>query len=94
MEKVRHQWLALVAIGLFTIMANLDSSIVNIALPILSKDFNIPTSAASYTVIIYMVILSGLLILGGRMGDMIGKSRIFKIGMYVFTLGSLLASVN
>lgn len=94
MEKVKHQWLALVAIGLFTIMSNLDSSIVNIALPILSKDFKIPTSSASYTVIIYMVILSGLLIVGGKLGDMIGKSRIFKIGMYVFTIGSILASIN
>ncbi|KIR08452.1 MFS transporter [Levilactobacillus brevis] len=94
MEKVKHQWLALVAIGLFTIMANLDSSIVNIALPILSKDFDIPTSAASYTVIIYMVVLSGLLIVGGRLGDMISKTRIFKIGMYVFTVGSILASIN
>lgn len=94
MEKVKRQWLALVAIGLFTIMSNLDSSIVNIALPILSKDFKIPTSSASYTVIIYMVILSGLLIVGGKLGDMIGKSRIFKIGMYIFTIGSILASIN
>ncbi|MGF2384689.1 MFS transporter [Lentilactobacillus otakiensis] len=89
-----HEWLALTAIGLFTVMANLDSSIVNIALPTLSRDFKIPTSMAAYTVIIYMVVMSGLLVLGGRLGDIISKSRIFKYGMYVFTLGSLLASIS
>lgn len=93
-NKQTHEWLALTAIGLFTVMANLDSSIVNIALPTLSRDFKIPTSMAAYTVIIYMVVMSGLLVLGGRLGDIISKSRIFKYGMYVFTFGSLLASIS
>lgn len=94
MNQNKKMWLSLVVIGLFTIMSNLDSSIVNIALPTLAKEFGIATSAASYTVIIYMVVMASLLILGGRLGDILGKSYLFKIGMVIFTLGSLMASIN
>jgi len=93
LNQTKHIWLALVAIGLFTIMGNLDSSIVNIALPILAHDFHVPTSTTAYIVIIYMVVMSGLLIIGGRLGDTLGKSRVFMVGMITFTIGSLLASI-
>ncbi|MGX7033464.1 MFS transporter, partial [Pediococcus argentinicus] len=79
MVKKINEWWALVVIGLFTIMSNLDASIVNIALPTISREFKIPTSTASYTVIVYMVVLSGLLILGGRLGDILGCDNPFVV---------------
>ncbi|MDR0885302.1 MAG: MFS transporter [Clostridiales Family XIII bacterium] len=94
-DKVTAQhWMILVALGLFTFMSTLDSSIVNIALPTLSRELGVATSHATWTVAIYLITISGLLILFGRLGDIYGKIRIFKIGTYIFTLGSLLAGIN
>jgi EmrB/QacA subfamily drug resistance transporter len=87
-------WLALTAVGLFTFMSTLDSSIVNIALPVISKEMGIPMNEATWTVSIYLIVISGLLALFGNLGDQLGKIRIFKIGTFVFTIGSLLAGID
>lgn len=94
MKITTRSWLAMIVIGIFTIMANLDASIINIALPIMSKSLAVPISQITYTVMGYMVILSGLLVTFGKLGDIWGKGRIFTLGMYSFTIGSLMASVN
>ncbi|AMO28640.1 MFS transporter [Lactiplantibacillus plantarum] len=94
MKTTTRSWLAMIVIGIFTIMANLDASIINIALPIMSKSLAVPISQITYTVMGYMVILSGLLVTFGKLGDIWGKGRIFTLGMYSFTIGSLMASVN
>lgn len=84
-------WLSMLAIGMFTFMSTLDGSIVNIALPVLSKDLNIPMNEATWTVSIYLIGISGLLTFFGNLGDQIGKIKVFRIGTFVFTVGSLLA---
>ncbi|MDR0921311.1 MAG: MFS transporter [Lactobacillales bacterium] len=90
----RKNWLILVAIGAFTFMSTLDSSIVNIALPTISKELHVPMNQATWTVSIYLIAVSGLLIFFGRLGDLIGKIKIFKIGTIIFTFGSLIAGFN
>jgi len=90
----KNPWLGLTAIGLLTVMENIDASIVNIAMPIISKSLHVPLSQTAYISIIYMVVLSGLLISFGRLGDIIGKTKVFKSGTYIFILGSLMASIN
>lgn len=95
MDNLRkNPWLGLTAIGLLTVMENIDASIVNIAMPIISKSLHVPLSQTAYISIIYMVVLSGLLISFGRLGDIIGKTKVFKSGTYIFILGSLMASIN
>ncbi|WP_052127671.1 MFS transporter [Lentilactobacillus curieae] len=95
MNNIRkNPWLGLAAIGLLTVMENIDASIVNIAMPIISKSLHVPLSHTAYISIIYMVVLSGLLISFGRLGDIVGKTKVFKSGTYVFILGSLMASFN
>lgn len=95
MNNIRkNPWLGLAAIGLLTVMENIDASIVNIAMPIISKSLRVPLSHTAYISIIYMVVLSGLLISFGRLGDLVGKTKVFKSGTYVFILGSLMASFN
>lgn len=89
----RDHILILIAIGVMSFMATLDSSIMNIALPSISKDLNIPLNQSTWTIITYLVTLSGLLMLFGRMGDVYGKIKIFKIGTIIFTIGSLLAGI-
>jgi len=87
-------WLTMTAVGLFTFMSTLDGSIVNIALPTISSEMGIPMNQATWTVSIYLIVISGLLTLFGNLGDQLGKIRVFKIGTIIFTIGSLLAGVN
>lgn len=90
----KHRWWILVAICLFTFMSTLDGSIVNIALPVISKDIAIPMNQAEWVVSIYLIVICALLLLFGKLGDTHGKIRIFKIGSVLFTVGSLLCGFS
>lgn len=90
----KHRWLILVAVCLFTFMSTLDGSIVNIALPVISKDIVIPMNQAEWVVSIYLITICALLLLFGKLGDTRGKIRIFKIGSVLFTVGSLLCGFS
>jgi EmrB/QacA subfamily drug resistance transporter len=79
---------------MFTIMSTLDASIVNIALPVMSKDLHIPMNQAEWVVSIYLIVICALLLLMGKLGDTLGKIRIFRIGTGLFVGGSLLAGFN
>ncbi|MFH5810643.1 MFS transporter [Companilactobacillus sp. FL22-1] len=90
----KHRWLILVAVCMFTFMSTLDGSIVNIALPVMSKDLKIPMNQAEWVVSIYLIVICALLLPFGKLGDAYGKIRIFKIGSILFTVGSLLCGFN
>lgn len=90
----KHRWWILAAVGLFTFMSTLDASIVNIALPVISGDLNVPMNQAEWVVSIYLIVICSLLLLFGKLGDSIGKIRIFRIGTVLFVFGSLLAGFN
>lgn len=90
----KHRWLILVAVCMFTFMATLDGSIVNIALPVMSKNLKIPMNQAEWVVSIYLIVICSLLLLFGKLGDAYGKIRIFKIGSILFTIGSLMCGFN
>jgi len=70
-------------------MVVLDFTIVNIALPSMERAFGVATSEVQWVVTGYAIAFSGLLILGGRAADMLGRRRIFIIGLIVFSLASL-----
>lgn len=93
-ETQKHRWLILIAVCLFTFMSTLDGSIVNIALPVMSKDLKIPMNQAEWVVSIYLIVICALLLLFGKLGDAYGKIRIFKLGSILFTIGSLLCGFN
>lgn len=87
-------WLMLVATSLTTFMTVLDASIVNIAMPKMSTDLNIPMNRAEWAVSFYLVTICILITLFGKLGDEIGKIRIFQIGTVIFVLGSLICGVS
>lgn len=89
-----NKTLILIALDIFTFMSTLDGSIVNIAMPIMSKEMNISLSRIEWVVSIYLIVISALLMFFGRLGDVIGKSKVFRIGTAIFILGSLLAGIN
>ena len=81
--------LRLAVILVASFMVVLDFTIVNIALPSIEQDFGLRTSAVQWVVTGYAITFSGLLILGGRAADMLGRRRTFVAGLVVFSLASL-----
>lgn len=93
-NKDYNIWLILVATCLFTFMSTLDGSIVNIAMPMISKSFNIDMSSAEWIVSLYMLTICCLLIFWGSVSDSKGKIKIFRIGTFIFVFGSLLCGIS
>jgi len=85
----RNLTLALVVIALAQLMVVLDATIVNIALPSIQKALHFSATGLEWVINAYALTFGGLLLLGGRAGDLFGRRRMFVIGIVVFTLGSL-----
>jgi MFS family permease len=75
------------------LMIVLDVTIVNVALPSIQEDLHFSTSSLAWVVNAYLIAFGGLLLLAGRMGDLVGRRRIFLAGVAVFTGASLLCGV-
>ncbi|AXG37374.1 MFS transporter [Enterococcus gilvus] len=90
----KNRWWILVSVAMFTFMSTLDSSIVNIALPTISRDLSVPMNKAEWVVSIYLMVVCACLLLFGKVGDSFGKIKVYRIGTVVFTLGSLLCGFN
>jgi EmrB/QacA subfamily drug resistance transporter len=87
-EENRKWWtLAAVAFGLFMIM--LDNTVVNVALPSIGRDLHVSISSLEWVVTAYALTFAALLITGGKLGDLLGRRRIFIVGIAIFTLSSL-----
>ncbi|WEV45774.1 MFS transporter [Streptococcaceae bacterium ESL0687] len=84
----------LVTVCVFTLMSTLDSSIVNIALPTICRELNIGQDKGSLIVSSYLLVICCSLLPFGKLGDIYGKSRVFKIGGIVFVIGSLLCGIS
>ena len=93
-SKYNNIWLILIATCLFTFMSTLDASIVNIAMPTMSKSLSIDMSDAEWIVSVYMITICCLLIFWGKISDTVGKVKIFKIGTFIFILGSLFCGIS
>ncbi|MCW2743242.1 MAG: drug resistance transporter, EmrB/QacA subfamily [Blastococcus sp.] len=89
----RPLWVALVLISTVQLMVVLDGSVVNIALPRIQNELAITDANLTWVVTAYAIAFGGLLLLGGRLGDIVGRRRVFVVGVLVFSLGSLLAGI-
>ncbi|HSB67360.1 MAG TPA: MFS transporter [Anaerolineales bacterium] len=83
-----RKWGVLVAIGIGTFMTALDTSVVNTVLPVIGQHFNKAITTVEWVVTIYLLVLSGLLLSFGRLGDMRGHKTIYLTGFVVFMAGS------
>ncbi len=72
-------------------MSNLDASIVNIAMPIMGRELHVPMNQIEWVVSAYLIVLSAFLLFFGKLGDLYGKVKVFRIGTLVFLLGSFLS---
>jgi EmrB/QacA subfamily drug resistance transporter len=89
----RRRWLALYVLCVGMLMIVLDATIVNVALPTIQDDLGFAQNDLAWVVNAYLIAFGGLLLLAGRIGDLIGQRRIFLIGLAVFTGASLLCAL-
>ena len=82
------RWLALVVLCAGMLMVILDQTIVNVALPAIQSDLGFSASGLAWVINAYLIAFGGLLLLAGRLGDLIGRRTIFLAGLAVFTLAS------
>src|SRR6266511_3853199 len=92
-EDERSRWIALVVLCVGMLMIVLDQTIVNVALPSIQGDLGFSQSSLAWVVNAYLIAFGGLLLLSGRLGDLIGRRRIFLIGLTIFTTASLLCGL-
>src|SRR3954447_2946876 len=85
----RTRWLALYVLCLATLMIVLDTTIVNVALPSIRADLGFSQTSLAWVVNAYTLTYAGLLLLGGRLGDLFGHRRLFLMGIGLFTVSSL-----
>jgi EmrB/QacA subfamily drug resistance transporter len=90
--KTRLGW-ALVLISVAQLMVVLDSTIANIALPYIKADLGFSDSGLTWVVTGYALAFGGLLLLGGRLGDLYGRRKVFMAGLVIFALASLLGGI-
>src|SRR5437868_4893379 len=85
----RGKWLVLAVVGAAFFMTILDVAIVNVAIPSIQKDLHIAESTVQWVITAYAITFGGFLLLGGRMADLLGRRRIFIVGLVLFTIASL-----
>ncbi len=93
MVSGQRKWLALALLSVVQFMVVLDIAIVNVALPSIQVDLGFSQENLQWVISAYALVFGGFLLLGGRAADLLGRRRIFLVGIVVFTLASLLAGL-
>src|ERR687894_1336244 len=89
----RNRWAALYVLCAGALMIVLDATIVNVALPSIQDDLGFTSSSLAWVVNAYLIAFGGLLLLSGRLGDLIGQRRVFLAGLALFTAASFLCGL-
>jgi EmrB/QacA subfamily drug resistance transporter len=88
-----RRWLTLAIVGAAFFMTVLDVAIVNVAIPSIQTDLNVTETTVQWVLIAYSITFGGFLLLGGRMADLLGRKRIFIVGLVLFTVASLVCGL-
>ncbi len=89
----RRRWIALGVLCLGQLMMVLDATIVNVALPSIQRDLHFTQGNLTWVINGYLITFGGLLLLAGRLGDLVGRKRIFLTGLVMFTGASVLCGI-
>ena len=89
-----NPWLVLVLVCMAQFMVILDATIVNVALPSIQEDLQMSDSDLQWIVNAYALVFGGFLLLGGRAGDLVGRKRVFLVGVVIFSIASLLNGLS
>jgi EmrB/QacA subfamily drug resistance transporter len=89
-----NPWVVLVIICLAQFMVVLDATIVNVALPHIQESLGFSEASLQWVINAYTLVFAGFLLLGGRAGDLLGRKRLFLIGLVIFTTASFLNGIS
>src|SRR6202035_971547 len=90
----RRRWIALPVLCLGQLMMVLDATIVNVALPSIQRELHFTQANLTWVINGYLVTFGGFLLLAGRMGDLVGRKKVFLTGLILFTAASVLCGVS
>src|SRR5271168_510110 len=88
-KRERRRWIALGVLCLGQLMMVLDATIVNVALPSIQHDLNFTQGNLTWVIDGYLITFGGFLLLAGRMGDLVGRKKVFLAGLVLFTAASI-----
>jgi EmrB/QacA subfamily drug resistance transporter len=89
----RKRWIALFVVCLAMLMNVLDASIVNVALPTIQRSLHISQANLTWIINAYLITFGGFLLLAGRIGDLIGRKRVFLLGIVIFSAASMVCGI-
>src|SRR5690348_249837 len=89
LQDHRRRWVALAVVCLGQLMMVLDATIVNVALPAIQADLHFTSGNLTWVIDAYMVAFGSLLLLAGRIGDLVGRKQVFLAGLALFTAASV-----
>jgi len=84
----RRRWVALIVVCFAMLMNTLDQTIVNVALPTIQRDLHFTQASLAWVIDAYLITFAGALLLAGRLGDLIGRKKVFLVGVALFTSAS------
>ena len=93
MRSEPNRWLVLAIVCVAQFMVVLDATVVNVALPSIQKDLNFTVADLQWIVNAYTLVFGGFLLLGGRASDLLGRQRLFIVGVVIFTIASAINGI-
>src|ERR1700729_3768261 len=79
-----RRWFALALLAIAEFVVILDATVINVALPSISRNLHVSTDALSWVISAYILAFGGMLLVGGRLADLFGRRRLFVIGLSIF----------
>jgi EmrB/QacA subfamily drug resistance transporter len=93
MKITDPKWWVLIAVGTGTFMSALDTSVVNVVLPVIQQTFGTEVATVEWIVTIYLLVVAGLMLSFGRLGDLRGHKPLYLLGFVIFVLGSAMCGL-
>src|SRR5271170_7497162 len=90
----RRRWIALGVLCLGQLMMVLDATIVNVALPSIQRELHFSQGNLTWVIDAYLITFGGFLLLAGRMGDLVGRKKVFLAGLVLFTAASIFCGAS
>ena len=94
LSQYHDKWKKFIIVATGVFMSTLDSSMVNIALPTIMREFHSPLADTEWVVLIYLLTITSTLLFWGHLGDRFGRGRVYGAGMLIFAIGSLTCTVS
>jgi len=93
-EQAAYKWKALATVAMGTMMATVDASITNIAFPILTETFHTELTTVMWVTVAYILVSTSSMLVLGKISDLVGRKRIYSLGMGIFTAGLIACSLS